>query len=172
MEQTVSKYVNNALASKKKHVYARLLDYFLTFVVAYLVFTIVLPISTNFGVVKSLYTEVSQISQESLVFVNETRLQLLNEEKTALVEVNSTGASYLTSMAKTNAYIYDLPYPVKQEDGTYVDIAIKKEETFINDLTNYPLDNVSYYFKNYKKKEASLNDYTFENVDYKMRHLS
>ena len=166
MEQTVSKYVNNALASKKKHVYARLLDYFLTFVVAYLVFTIVLPISMNFSVVEALYAEISKISHESILFVGDTHLQLLNEDSTSLVDVNTTGANYLISLAKTNAYLYNLPYPVKQEDGTYVDGVISKEETFINDLTNYPLDNVSFYFKKYKKSEASLNDYTYEGVDY------
>ena len=167
MEKTVSKYVNNALASKKKHIYARLLDYFLTFVVAYLVFTIVLPISTNFAIVEDLYAEVSGISAESLEFVGGTHLQYLNDDNTGLVDVNSSGVSYIQHLAKTNAYIYDLPYPVKQEDGTYVDTHISQSDTFINDLTNYPLDNISYYFKYYKQTEASLNNYTYDGVDYR-----
>ena len=69
MEKTVSKYVNNALASKKKHVYVRLLDYFLTFVVTYLVFTLVLPVSSNFSVVQNRYVALSNISTEMADYI-------------------------------------------------------------------------------------------------------
>lgn len=167
MERTVSKYVNNAIASKKKHVYTRLLDYFLTFVVCYLVFTITLPIATNFTVVKDVTSEVAGISLETIEYIDSTHLQRLNKDKSELEEINTTGLKYIENLAKTSAYIHQMSYPVKQDDGTYIDREITKEETFLYEKDNYSLDNLSYYYKKFKLEESSLASYIYDGVDYK-----
>ena len=47
IEKTVSKYATNSVASKKKHIFARLFDYFSTMVVSTIIFAVALPILSN-----------------------------------------------------------------------------------------------------------------------------
>ena len=62
-------------------------------------------------------------------------------------------------LAKTSAYVHGIDFPVKQDDGTYIYVPVNKEETFIQDLDNYPMDNLSYYINKYKSSKDELNDY-------------
>ncbi len=163
----VSRYKNNLLASRKKHLYSRLLDYFGLFVVTYIVFTIFYSISNNFPVMKNLGTRLTNQNQAIAEYIDSTHLQRLTEDKKELLSIDDGAVNYAKLVAKNSAYVHDMDFPYRQEDGTYIDKKVTIEETFVYDRANYPLDDLSYYFKNFKALEPSLNSYVYEGVDYK-----
>ena len=167
MERIVSRYKNNALASKKKHIYSRLLDYFSTFVLGFIVFVIANAILLNIPSISGMYRTLNKESTALADYVDSTRLQMYNQEKTSLISVDDSGYDYVVNITKTSAYIHELQYPYYKEDGTYEMKDVPIEETFLEDEYNYPLDNISYYFKKVKADEPSLNSYVYQNVDYR-----
>lgn len=168
MEQIVSSLKNNSLASKKKHLYSRLLDYFSLFVSTYLVFTLVNTIGTNLPSVKEKISRLNDINKEALVFIDETALQKLDKDTYELISSETLGREYILNVTKTSAYYHELMWPTKQDDGTYIDVEINKEDTFIGDLTDYSKDNLSHYYKLFKKSgHEGLESYQYEGIDYK-----
>lgn len=165
--ENVSRYKNNSVASKKKHIYSRLLDYFSTFVVSYLLFTIVYAVGVRLPPYSKASTKYNEIALNAARYIGETHLESFDEETKTLSTISEDATQYLISLTKTSAYVHDLTYPVKQSDGTYVETVVTKEETFVYNALEYPKDNLSYYFKKFKKIEPSLNDYTYDEVDYK-----
>ena len=163
----VSKYKNNVIASKKKHIYARLLDYFALFVVTYLLFTVFYAIAGRLPVIDNTARKISDQNVEIAEYIDSTHLQRLNEKRTALLSVDDGAIKYVESIAKTSAYVHDLTFPVKNEEGTFNEVVVSIEETFVNDVINYDLDDLSHYYKVFKKNDPSLNNYTYESVDYK-----
>ena len=166
MIKEVSKYKNNSVASKKKHIFSRLLDYFLNFVISYMVFILCYSLAGYLPVVNDVVNNLNQVTEKAINYVDTTHLQKKGDNN-QLISIEEGAKSYLVNLAKTSAYVNDIKYPVKQEDGTYLDVDVKKEETFINEKLSYALDNVSYYFKNFKKSEPSINNYVYEGTDYK-----
>ena len=166
MERTVSKYKNNSLASKKKHIYSRLLDYFSAFVLGFIVFVIANAVCLNIPGIKGLYSVLNKESTALADYVDSTRLQMYNSDRTQLLSVDDSGYNYVVNITKTSAYIHEIKYPYKNEDGTYTIKDVPIEETFLKDEDNYPLDNVSYYFKIVKQNEPSLKSYVYQGVDY------
>lgn len=166
MIKEVSKYKNNSVASKKKHIFSRLLDYFLNFVISYMVFILCYSLAGYLPVVNDVVNNLNQITEKAINYVDTTHLQKKGDNS-QLISIEEGAKSYLVNLAKTSAYVNDIKYPVKQEDGTYLDVDVNKEETFINEKLSYALDNVSYYFKNFKKSEPSINNYVYEGTDYK-----
>ena len=157
-DKIVSQYAPNAVSGKKKHIYSRLLDYFLTLVASYIVFAIALPIASTTKLVGNMTNNISIVNKELNIFVETTHLERYNEDQSALEDVNTGAAKYVEIVAKTGAYVHDLAFPYKV-DGEFIYKAVTIEETFINDASNYPLDNPSYYFRIYKATHDELNDY-------------
>ena len=158
-ERLVSKYKFNSVASKKKHIFSRLLDYFSLFVVTYIVFMISFTISGNLPVMKNISNNLNKINYEVAEYIDSTHLQRLNADKNGLISLEESAEVYVKNVAKTCAYIYEKPFYQKQSDGTYQEIEINKEETFVYDLDNYPLDPLCFYFIKFKSEDPSLNDY-------------
>ena len=167
MERIVSRYKNNVLASKKKRIYSRLLDYFSIFVVTYLLFTVFNAIASYMPIYENIAISLSNINYQTAEYIDSTHLQRLNEGKTALKSIDDGANEYAERVAKTSAYVYGLAFPVKQDDGTFIDQKVEVKDTFIYELEKYELDNLSYYYKKFKKEDASLNNYVYEEVDYK-----
>ncbi len=163
----VSKYKNNAFSSKKKHIYSRLLDYFSYFVVSYLVFTIFNAIGANTPLVKNQTTQLNNMTVEMYQYVGSTHLQSYDSDKKTLVDSSVGATDYLKNLTLTSAYIHDIKYPEKQPDGTYIDVDVDINKTFLKDASNYELDNLSYFYKKYKKETPSMNSYVIDGVDYK-----
>ena len=166
-EQRVSRYKNNVPASGRRHLYSRLFDYFSLFVVTYILFTIFNAIASATPVVNNIAQKL--INQNGLIaeYIDSTHLQRLNEAHSELSSIDAGADEYAVGVAKTTAYVYEYNFPYKQDDGTYLDLPVPIEETFINDLSTYELDVMSYYFKYFKKTEASLNNYIYDGIDYK-----
>ena len=165
-ERLVSKYKNNAIASKKKHIFARLLDYFSLFVVTYLLFTVFYAIGNNLPVMKGLTNDLQAVNHQIAEYIDSTHLQRLNSERTALLTIDDGAEQYVKNLCKTSAYVHDIAFPVKNENGIFTDTPVLKEETFVNNADSYELDALSYYFKVFKKNESSLNSYVYDNTDY------
>ena len=164
-EKVVSRYAPNAVSGKKKHIYSRLLDYFLTLVLSYIVFIIALPTTAGTKTVTSLVDNLSIARKEICLFVDETRLQRYDSANNVLFDVNDGAAKYVESLAKTSAYVHNIDFPVKQNDGTFIYQPVNVENTFVNDASNYPLDNVSYYYHIFKPTVTELNDYDGKRYD-------
>jgi len=163
----VDKYKNNCVASTKKHVFSRLLDYFSYFVGGYLLFTLVFAIGVNFPGYQAANNRLSEATNNALTFVDSTHLQRKEAEGTSLISIETDALAYVNVITKTGAYVNNLKYPVKQEDGTWLDTDIQKSETFIQDLSTYEKDNLSYYYKIFKKAgHTGLESYMYDNVDY------
>ena len=173
MSQLVSKYKNNSLASKKKHIYSRLLDYFSIFVLAYLLFNIFYMVSLNFPVMTDLGNRLSNINGQVAEYIDSTHLQRLKSDKSGLISLEESANEYAKAVSKTSAYINNLPFPVKNDDGTYSDVAVLKEETFVNDLTNYSMDPLTFYFYKFKAEDPSLNNYDgyTDKEQYLFKHI-
>ena len=161
-----SKYKDNIIASKKKHIFSRLLDYFSLFVVTYLLFTVFYAIGSHLPIVDNTAKSLQNQNAEIAEFIDSTHLQRLKEDRSGLISIDDGAASYIESLAKTSAYVHELTFPKKNASGTFDEVVVSEEETFAGDST-YQLDAMSYYFKSFKKSEDSLNSYIFDGVDYK-----
>lgn len=162
-----SKYKDNLIASSKKHIFSRLLDYFSLFVVTYLLFSIFYAAGSRVPAYKNVVSKVT--NQNSLIaeYIDSTHLQRLNEDKSALLSIDDGATKYVETLCKTSAYVHELTFPIKNEDATFEEKTVNVEQTFINNVDSYELDSISYYFKIFKKNESSLNNYVYEEVDYK-----
>lgn len=167
MNKEVSKYKNNVIASKKKHIYSRLMDYFSLFVVTYLLFTIFYSIGARLPVVNSISTELKNKSGEVAEYIDSTHLQRLNEDHSSLLSIDEGAKQYVLNVCKTSAYIHDLTFQIKNSEGIYEEKTINENETFAYNASEYNLDTLSYYFKKFKKEDSSLNTYIYQEVDYK-----
>lgn len=161
-----SRYKDNIIASKKKHIFSRLLDYFSLFVVTYLLFTVFYAIGSRLPVVDNKAKEIQAENAQIAEYIDSTHLQRLNEDHSALLSIDNGAANYVERVAKTSAYIHELTFPVKNSSGTFDEVEVNVSDTFAGD-TNYELDAVSYYFKSFKKNDTSLNNYVYEGTDYK-----
>ena len=166
-EKLVSRYKNNVIASGKKHVFSRLLDYFSTFVVAYLVFALFYAIGSRLPVMNKISRDLVNQNLVIADYIDSTHLQKFNEDKTELLSIDDGAANYVLNVCKTSAYVHELQFPVKQSDGTYFFEDVDIKDTFANEVESYALDDMSYYFKNFKANEPSLNNYVYDDVDYK-----
>ena len=166
-ERIASKYKNNVIASGKRHVYSRLLDYFSMFVVSYLVFTIFYAIGSRLPVMDKISRNLVKQNLVIAEYIDSTHLQKLNEGHTELLTIDDGAKQYVLNVCKTSAYVHELQFPVKQDDGTYIETDVTIEETFANEVESYALDDMSYYFKSFKKNDESLNNYVIDGVDYK-----
>ena len=81
-EKLVSRYKNNVIASGKKHVFSRLLDYFSTFVVAYLVFALFYAIGSRLPVMNKISRDLVNQNLVIADYIYSTHLQKFNEDKT------------------------------------------------------------------------------------------
>ena len=162
-----SKYKDNLIASSKKHIFSRLLDYFSLFVVTYLLFSIFYGIGSRLPAFKNVVSKITDQNQQLAEYIDSTHLQRLNEEKTALLSIDDGASKYVESLCKTSAYIHELTFPTKKDDGTFDEKDVNIEETFAYNADSYSLDALSYYFKSFKKNEPSLNNYVYEEVNYK-----
>ena len=165
-DRIASKYKNNVIATGKRHVYSRLLDYFSMFVVTYLVFTIFYAIGSRLPVMDNISRGLIKQNLVIAEYIDSTHLQRLNESHSSLLSIDDGAEKYVLNVCKTSAYVHEVKFPVKQDDGTYVDTDVAIEETFANEATSYPLDDLSYYFKSFKKNDESLNNYVIDGVDY------
>ena len=168
MMKEASKYRNNVIAGKRKHIYSRLLDYFTTLVVSYLMFTIVYAIGARLPVFTNLINQYQTSGQKVENYIFDTHLQHYDEEARKVLDIGVDAEEYVKTAMKTTAYVYNVQIPTTE---SYVDVNI--DETFIKDREQYKLDNLSYYFKNFKKNSeadisySTLNSYVIDGVDYK-----
>jgi len=163
----VSKYKNNKCTSIKKHILAILCDYFLTFIASFLLFSIFYPIASLNGRGSEITQEMNSASLKLKQYINNTHLRTYDEKADSLSDSEADAIIYITNIVKTSAYVFDLNYPVKKEDGTYdLEHKVSLKETFINDALNYPLDNISYYNLKFKPTEPSIKDYVYNDVTY------
>lgn len=167
IERLASKYKNNVIATGKRHVYSRLLDYFSMFVVTYLVFTIFYAIGSRLPVMDNVSKELVNQNLVIAEYIDSTHLQKLNDNKSKLLSIDDGAKQYVLDVCKTSAYVHELQFPVKQDDGTYIETDVTVEETFANEVESYALDDMSFYYKSFKKNETSLNNYVVDGVDYK-----
>ena len=166
-EYGVSKYLNNRPASRKKHIYSRLLDYFSVFVVAYLFFTVFYYVGNQVPIVKGYNKQYETANHKIMDYIDESHLYSYNEKRTDFIDVDETTINYILNVTKTSAYIHDMQIPEYQPDSSYIMVDVKYEETFLKDLESYPLDNLSYYYKVFKKTDVGLDNYVSGGVDYK-----
>lgn len=164
---TVSKYKNNCIASKKKCIYARLLDYFSLFVSSYIVYTIFYAVGSGLPVVKNISDRLLDENQCMASYLDSTHLQRLNADKTSLMTIDSSAYFYTLEIAKTSAYVHDKPFPIVNPDKTIDYVPVNVEETFVFEREKYELDNLSYYFKYIKYNDPSLSFYFYDGVNYK-----
>ena len=168
-EKVASKYRVNALAGKKKHIYSRLLDYFTTFVVSYLMFTVVYAIAARVPAFTNYAYAYTAHGNDITEFVVSSHLQNRQDGATALADIGVDGNTYVTRLMKNTAYVLNEKIPVPDSEDIYVNI----DDSFVKDRASYPLDNMSYYYMNFKKtreasiEESNLNNYVYEDVDYK-----
>lgn len=162
----VSQYKNNSIASKKKHIYSRLLDYFGIFVFTYIFFNIFYAIGIKTPVVVSLADRLNACNTQLTQYIDNSHLQRVDENNN-LISLNDGAHQYLEYLCKTSAYVHNKTFPIKQEDGTFIEKAVNVEETFAFEREQYKFDDLSYYFYLFKSNEPSLNNYVIDGVDYK-----
>ena len=160
----VSQYKNNSVASKKKHIYSRLLDYFGLFVFTYIIFNIFYAIGIKTPVVVSLADKLNACNYQLTQYIDNSHLQRVDENGD-LISLNDGAHQYIESLCKTSAYVHNKTFP-KKVDGAFVEEDVNPNETFIYEKDNYALDSLSYYFINFKANEPSLNNYVVDGVDY------
>lgn len=168
----VSKYKNYFLAKKGKVGLANIADYFITFILTFLIFIIAgQPIS--YAVSTNTLNEINNVSNELYKIVDNTRLGKLDHSTNKLVSEEVLANEYLDSLIKTSYYLNNEQYYVFKDDGTYVRVDVDFNDTLLYkgiknefDNFNYPNDNLSYYFYTFKKEHESLNFYTYDDVDY------
>ena len=168
-ERIASKYKNNAVAGKRKHIYARLLDYFSVFVASYLMFTIAYSVAARLPAVKQYSDTYMQKSNDIMEYVVSSHLQHYNEGKTKFLDLGEDAKVYIANIAKNSGYVNNINLRIKESDGSITSRAATIEESFVNELEQYKIDNISYYYKNFKinSETSNLNSYVFEGVDYK-----
>ena len=154
-----SRYAPNSIASPKKHIYSRLIDYFLTFICSLTLFAIMMPISMNLSIYKSVSYEYSVARKEFYDFIDTTGILRLNESGNDLLSIATEAESYVERVGKTSAYVHNTTFPKKNDDGTYSEIPVEVKDTFIYEKDEYELDNLSHYYRKYKPSQEELNDY-------------
>ena len=172
MMKTASRYAPNSIASAKKHIYSRLIDYFLTFIITIALFAIMMPISMNTSIYQNVSREYASQRRGFYEFINETGILRLNAAGTDLLSVGEEAESYVQRVAKTSAYVHNVTFPKLNDDGTYSEVAVDVKETFIFERETYRLDNISHYFQKYKHTQNELNDYLIDGAHKKYEELT
>ena len=170
--KTASRYAPNSIASAKKHIYSRLIDYFLTFISTMVLFAILMPVSMNLSLYKDITAEFASERKGYFEFINETGILRLNSTGSDLLSVGKEAESYVERVAKTSAYVHNLTFPKMNDDGTYSEVDVDIKETFIYERETYQLDNVSHYYQKYKHTQSELNDYLINGVHKKYDELT
>lgn len=170
--KTASRYAPNSIASAKKHIYSRLIDYFLTFIITITLFAIMMPISMNTSIYQNVSREYASQRKGFYEFINETGILRLNAAGTDLLSVGEEAESYVQRVAKTSAYVHNVTFPKLNDDGTYSEVAVDIKETFIYERETYRLDNISHYFQKYKHTQNELNDYLIDGAHKKYEELT
>lgn len=164
----LSKYLNNPIAEKKKIFLSNLFDYFITLVATFFTFYLGLIFTSNLPILNETVKKYQDTTKEVFSYINTTHLLRYNVDSGEQSSTDADANKYLKTLVKTSAYIYDLNYPLLQEDSTYdVNYKVKEEETFIKDHDEYKLDNISYFFIKFSSSNPELQQYEFDNVDYK-----
>lgn len=167
-----SHYAPNSIASAKKHIYSRLLDYFLTFISTLALFAVFMPISMNTSIYKNVSSEYAAERKLFYQFIDTTGILRLNESGTDLLSVGTEAENYVERVAKTSAYVHDTTFPKKNDDGTYSNVPVDIKDTFIYQREEYKLDNLSHYYQRYKHTQEELNDYLIDGVHKKYNELT
>lgn len=164
----LSKYINNPIADKKNIFLSNLFDYFITLIATLFIFYIGLIVSSSLPVTTKTVDKYNLVTKEVKDFINTTHLAKYDLETGAQTSVETDASNYLKCLVKTSAYIYDLKYPLKNEDSTYdTENKVKLHETFLYQKDEYKLDNISYFYYVFSSSNTELKDYVYEEVDYK-----
>ena len=145
MVKEVSPYKNNYPASFKKHFFMIITDFFTLFIVNFIFFSIFYPISVTNGYGKELSNNIANLANNMDHYLNDTHLRFYDENNKTMSDVNNDASNYLTNVIKTSAYVNNLNYPLKKEDGSYdmehkVNIEEKRDE--LKEIVN-----LKYYLK-------------------------
>ena len=168
----VSKYKDNSIAGAKRHSYARLMDYFLTLITSMVLFVILNSLAFNLPFVRDISNRLSQASIDANNYIDASGIQKFNDDESGLLSIEKMGEIWIANLTKTSAYYHDLDYPYKNEDNTYTERKVELAETFLNEPSNYALDNIGYFYKVFRLNEAGLeypegtdiNHYLYEEI--------
>lgn len=167
----VSKYKNYFLAKNGKIGLANLADYFITFIITFLIF-IILGQPLSYLIASPSLNQIDNISNELYTIVDETRLSRKDVKTNKLVSEEELANEYLYSLIKTSYYLNDEQYYLFKDDGTYTLVDVDFNDTLLykgvvneNGNYNYPNDNISYYFYTFKNEHESLDFYIYDGVD-------
>lgn len=172
MMKIASRYAPNSVASAKKHIYSRLLDYFLTFISTLALFAVFMPISMNTSIYKDVSSEYAAERKLFYQFIDTTGILSLNESGNDLLSVAVEAENYVERVAKTSAYVHDTTFPKRNDDGTYSNVPVDVKDTFIYQREEYKLDNLSHYYQKYKHTQEELDDYVIDGVHKKYNELT
>ena len=162
-ELYVSAYKNNVLAKRGKILLAVICDYFLVFILGFILFIgFVTPINASLPVYKSNLNNINLGKEKLNQIVGSTHIQEYDEESKSLIDIKVTGHKYLEALTKTSYFIFNEKYPYKNENGIYEYKDVSKEETLINVENN----NLVYYFINFKSNHDDLNSFIYEEKNY------
>ncbi len=155
----VSEYKNNLIAKKSKIIYATLMDYFIVLIITFLVHVCLFsPINICLPSTKENISKMYESRDNLNQIVATTKIQEYDKESKSLVNISTSCKKYITSLVKTSYFIYDLEYPVFNEDPIKIDISAT--------LFNKDNDNLTYFFIDFKSNNQDLNDYKVDGVDY------
>ena len=163
----LSKYKNHVTASKKQVYLTNIADYFLSFILTFLLFAVAGgPIVSALPSTQEGYAAAAAHTKKTYEIIAATRLQSLNE-KGGLNDLAVDGKEYILTLAKTSYYLSGDKFPSKNPDGSYSEAPVEEADTFLNSQSGqYPNDRISYFYLTFKAKEASLNSYVYDGVDY------
>ena len=171
-QEEYSIYKNNLTAKKSKIIYACLVDYFLTFILTFILYVGVLtPINVALPITKTNIDGIYKSQEVLNQIVGSTRIQTYDEENNNLVDIEDDINKYLISLAKTSCYAYNKEY-IYFENNEYISKPVEGEkisETFVNVKQGdvlYPNDNLSYFFVEFKSSHEELNNYEIDGKDY------
>ncbi|MDY6429735.1 MAG: hypothetical protein SPL02_00985 [Bacilli bacterium] len=166
-----SEFKNNVNASVKKNSLANLADYALVFILTMLVFTSAgLPIFSRVGPVREQINIINNHDTKLKKIIGSTYLQDYNEEKNTLSSISEDASKYVEALTKTYYYLNNLGYPVRQNDGTYLDLPVKIEDTLANKNVQgfySSFNKLEIYFSYFKETDPSINFYTYDGIDYR-----
>ena len=147
MVETVSKYKNNLIAKKSRVFFAGLMEYGLVLISSLLIFYLTLLGSSKLPVSTKNVEKYNQTSENARKFVNSTRLLHYDDETGEVRDINVDAKNYVATLVKTSCFVYDIKYPLKNDNGTYdTDHVVTEQETFIYKHDEFLLDNVSYFW--------------------------
>ena len=139
-QEEYSIYKNNLTAKKSKIIYACLVDYFLTFILTFILYVGVLtPINVALPITKTNIDGIYKSQEVLNQIVGSTRIQTYDEENNNLVDIEDDINKYLISLAKTSCYAYNKEY-IYFENNEYISKPVEGEkisETFVIYFQNF-----------------------------------